>query len=247
MNKVLAVSPAKSYVFICFWVYPSHTEIQQIWSYIDIEITCLKEILVTKKIIRIHRVQDIVIIWCVAARKLCFVVDSHVKICLVHCPIEWSSNTFMPSTPFWYRFDNIYEVLSIILIELAIVYQPSRHEELCPFPILIEKYRVLQLHWCEKFQSSWRSFHVFPYQNLICYISIWWKEHTYNKLIELFWLIIFINVRKNCHFWSCSISHSFVGICDMYLENSLLNFYFGFDIEKTLPVYIPSHLVISFI
>ena len=31
------------------------------------------------------------------------------------------------------------------------------------------------------------------------------------------------------------------------LENSLLNFYFGFDIEKAIPVYIPTHLIISFI
>ena len=38
-------------------------------------------------------------------------------------------------------------------------------------------------------------------------------------------------LEKNCHFWSCSISHSFVRICDIYLENSLF-FYFGFDIEK---------------
>ena len=26
-----------------------------------------------------------------------------------------------------------------------------------------------------------------------------------------------------------------------------INFYFGFDSEKTIPVYIPTHLVISFI
>ena len=41
--------------------------------------------------------------------------------------------------------------------------------------------------------------------------------------------------------------HSFVGKCDICLENSLLNFYFGFDIEKTLPFHIPTLLVISFI
>ena len=50
------------------------------------------------------------------------------------------------------------------------------HQELCPFPILIENGRVHQLLWCEKSQSSWRYFHVFPYQNLICFFSIWWKE-----------------------------------------------------------------------
>ena len=56
-----------------------------------------------------------------------------------------------------------------------------------------------------------------------------------------------INLRQNCHFWCCSISNSFVGIYNIYLENSVLNFYFGSDIEKTIPVYIPTHLVISFI
>ena len=134
----------------------------------------------------------------------------------------------------------------------AITLQPSRNKESCPFPILIEKYRVLQLFWCEKSQSSWMSFHVFPYQILICYFSIWWKEQhqqliTCYKLIELFLVDSLINLRKNCHFWCCSISHSFVGICYIYLENSVLNFYFGFDIEKTIPVYIPAYLVISFI
>ena len=66
--------------FGMFLIYSSYTEIQQIWSYIDIEITCLKGLLVNKKIIRTDRVQDIVSIWYVAARKLCFVVDSQVKI-----------------------------------------------------------------------------------------------------------------------------------------------------------------------
>ena len=37
-------------------------------------------------------------------------------------------------------------------------------------------------------------------------------------------------------------------ICCIYLENScVLNFDFGFNIEKTIHVYIPTHLVISFI
>ena len=34
---------------------------------------------------------------------------------------------------------------------------------------------------------------------------------------------------------------------NIYLENSLVNLYFGFDIEKTIPVYIPTLLVMSFI
>ena len=73
---------------------------------------------------------------------------------------------------------------------------------------------------------------------------------TYNILqangVVFGWFFL-INLRKKCHFWCCSISNSFVGICCIYLENSVLNFYFGFDIEKTIPVYIPTHLVISFI
>ena len=87
----------------------------------------------------------------------------------------------------------------------------------------------------------------------ICFFSIWWKEEhqqliTYHKLIELFLVYFFLNFRNSCHFWSCFISHSFVGICDIYLENSLSNFYFSFDIEKkTIPVYIPTLLVMSFI
>ena len=44
-----------------------------------------------------------------------------------------------------------------------------------------------------------------------------------------------INVRKNCYFWSCSISHSFVGKCDIYLENCLLNFYLVLTSKKRHP------------
>ena len=65
--------------FGIFLVYPSYTEVQQIWSYIDILITCLKELLVTLEIIRTQRMQDIVSVWYVAARKICGVVDSKVK------------------------------------------------------------------------------------------------------------------------------------------------------------------------
>ena len=180
---------------VCFWVYLSYTAIQQIWSYIDSEITCLKELLVIKKIIT-HRVQDIVSIWYVEAGKLCLVVDSQVKIwsctvtykncyltllCLQH---HFGTNlTIFGKFKYYFDFD-----------KLVITLQHSRNEELCPYPILIEKYRIFQPLWCEKSQSSWRYFHVFPYQNLICLFSIWWKEEhqqviTYHKLIELFWLI----------------------------------------------------------
>ena len=39
-------------------------------------------------------------------------------------------------------------------------------------------------------------------------------------------------IEKNGHFRSCSILYPFVGICDIYLEKNLSNFYLGFDIEK---------------
>ena len=85
-------------------------------------------------------------------------------------------------------------------------------------------------------------FHVFLYQNLICYFSIWWKEEhqqliSYYKLIELLYVDFLTNVRKNCHVWSCSIPHTFFGICGIYLDNSLLTFYFGCDIKKKLKWY----------
>ena len=77
-----------------------YTEIQQIWSYIDIEITCLKELLVTQKIIRTRRMQDTVNIWCVAARKLCLIVDSQVMI--------WSCTlSYKNSHHFFYAFNTI--------------------------------------------------------------------------------------------------------------------------------------------
>ena len=81
-------------------------------------------------------------------------------------------------------------------------------------------------------------------------LRIKWSSPYY--ISQSNWVVLvdfLINVRPNCHFWSCSISHSFVGICDiyMYLENSLLNFYFGFDFEQTIPVYIPTPLVMSLI
>ena len=76
--------------------------------------------------------------------------------------------------------------------KLAISLKPSRNEELCPFPILIEKHLLLQLLLCDKPQSSLRYFHVLRtvYQNLICFFSIWWKEDhqqliAHHKLTEL--------------------------------------------------------------
>ena len=40
------------------------------------------------------------------------------------------------------------------------------------FPIIIDKYSVPQLLWCQKSHSNWRLFMYFPYQNLIWSLSI---------------------------------------------------------------------------
>ena len=121
VHKVLAVFIGHKLCFLyVFLVYPSYTEIQQIWSYIDIEITCLKELLVTQKIIRTHRVQYTVNIWCVAARKLCLIVDSQVMI--------WSCTLFYKNShqhfyglitilvPFWQYLRSL--SMNMILITL---------------------------------------------------------------------------------------------------------------------------------
>ena len=97
--------------------------------------------------IRTHIVQDIVNIWCVAARKLFIVVDNQVKIW--SCTLSYKKCHLTPLclqnhfgtiltifAKFKYYFD---------FDELEITLEPSRNEELCPFPILIEKYRVHQL------------------------------------------------------------------------------------------------------
>ena len=152
---------------VCFWVYPSYTEIQQIWSYIDIEITYLKELLVAYKISRTHRVNAFVSIWYMAAPKLCLVVDSQVKIW--SCTLSYK-NCHLTLLCLQHHFGTILTIFAKFKYyfdfdKLEITLQPSRNEELSPFPILIEKYCVLQLLWCEKFQSDSRYFHVFPYQN----------------------------------------------------------------------------------
>ena len=177
--------------------------------------------------------QDIVSIWYVVARKLCLVVDSQVKI--------WSftlsyKNCYLTLLCLQHNFVTILTIFAkfkykIDLNKLAITLQPSKNEELCPFPILIEKHRVLQLLLCEKSQSSCRYFHVFPYQNLICYFSIWWKEQhqqliTYYKLIELFLANFLINVTKNCHFWSDSNSFFFLNM--WHVSRTAIKFIFWF-------------------
>ena len=67
---------------------------------------------------------------------------------------------------------------------------------------------------------------------------------TYN-ISQANWVLfgwLFEKCWKNCHFLSFSTSYSFVRICVIYLENSLLMFYFGFYTEKTIPIYISSYL-----
>ena len=88
-------------ILLLFWVYPSYSEVQQIWSYIDIEITCtcLKELFVILEIIRTHIVQDSVSIWYVGARKLCVVVDSQVKI--------WTTLSYKIGIYHFYAFHTI--------------------------------------------------------------------------------------------------------------------------------------------
>ena len=68
---------------------------------------------------------------------------------------ELSFNTLCPQ----HHFDTILIIFAKFKYyfnfdELAITLQPSRNEELCLLPILIEKNRVHQLLWCEKPQSS---------------------------------------------------------------------------------------------
>ena len=146
-----------------------YSEIKTIWSYNDIEITCLKELISTLEIIRTHRVHDIVSMWYMADRKLCFVVHRPVKIwsCTLYCKhcnftiLCLSPNVGTILTRFaksWYYFD--------------VVIRKQHLKNRVIFPIIIEKYLVPQLLWWEKSHSSWRLFMLFPYQNLFWSISI---------------------------------------------------------------------------
>ena len=58
---------------------------------------------------------------------------------------ELSSNNFIPSI----QFGTILTIFTKFKY-----YFDFDQQELCPFPILIEKGRVHQLLWCEKSQSS---------------------------------------------------------------------------------------------
>ena len=198
--------------------------------------------------------QNIVSIWCVAARKLCLVVDSYVKVwsCTLsykncHLTLLCLQNnlgtilTIFAKFKYYFDFD-----------QFAITSQPFKKWRIMSLSHFHRKALRTSASLTWEIAKQLNVFSCFSFQNLICYFSIWWKEEyqqliTYNKLIELFLVDFLINVRKNCNVWSSSIFYSFVRICDIYLENSLLNFYLDFDVEKTTPVYIPTHLVIFFI
>ena len=83
-------------------------------------------------------------------------------------------------------------------------------------------------------------FSVPKFDLLLFYLMEKSTSATYN-ISQTNWVVFgscLINVREKCHFSDCSFSHSFVGICDIYPENNLLNVYFGFDIGKPIPVFL---------
>ena len=91
-------------------------------------------------------VQDIVRIWCVAARTLCLVVDSQVKIW--SCTLSYK-NYHLTHYCLQHHFGTILTIFANFknyfgFDKLAIALQSLRNEELCPVPILIEKYSILQ-------------------------------------------------------------------------------------------------------
>ena len=121
--------------------------------------------------------QDIVSIWCMAAWKLCLVVDSQVKIWA--CTLSYK-NCHLTLVCLQHHFGTILTIFAKLkyccdFYKLAITLQPSKWRIMSlSYPHL--KYCVLQVLWCERSHSSWMSCHVFPYQYLICYYSIWFKE-----------------------------------------------------------------------
>ena len=158
---------------VCFWVYPSYTEIQPIWSCIDIEINCLKELLVTWKMIRTHRVQDIVSIWYVAARKLCLVVDSHVK--KRSCTLSYK-NCHVTLLCLQHHFGTILTIFAKFKYYF---------DKLAINTSTFQKWRIMSLSHphCKVSRTSaslvWeiskqlKVFSFFSYQNLSCFFSIW--------------------------------------------------------------------------
>ena len=137
--------------------------------------------------------QDIVSIWCVVARKLCLVVDSQVKIWC--CTLSYK-NCHLTLLCLQHNFETILTIFAKFKYffdfdKLAITLQPSRNEEFCPFPILIEKYRVLQLLWREKSQSSWMSLHVFlPIFELLLFYLMERRSSATPNILEGNWVVL---------------------------------------------------------
>ena len=79
----------------------------------------------------------------------------------------------------------------------AISLQPSRNDEVCHFPILIEKYRFFLV----RNHKAVEGLSFFPYKNLICYFPIWWNEVNQclitDQKLDCFGWFFFINVTKS--------------------------------------------------
>ena len=143
----------------------------------------------------------IVSIWYVTALKCCVVVDSQVKIWSCMLSFKNSSNTFMPSTSFWYHLTIFAKFkYDFDFDKLAKTLEPSRNDELCHFPsILIEKFNLLQLLWCEKSQSSLRVFFIFfvlKFDLLLIYLTERNVSATYNKS-QTNW-VVFVDFVLKC-------------------------------------------------
>ena len=88
--------------------------------------------------------QDNVSIWYVAARTLYLVVDGQVKILSPTLPYK---NCHLTLLCLQHHFGTVLTMFAMVKYyfdfdKLAITRRPSMNEELCPVPILIEKYRV---------------------------------------------------------------------------------------------------------
>ena len=156
--------------------------------------------------------QDSVSVRYVAARKLCVIVDR--KINNWSCTLSYKkchltllclprhfviTLTIFEKLKYYFDFD-----------KSAITLQPSRNEELCHFPILIEKYRVLQLLSVRNLKSLkvFSCFFSIPkIYSLLFYMMERCAPATYN-ISQANWVVFdwFFDIcYKNCLFWSCSM------------------------------------------
>ena len=121
-TKFKLCSSAISYVFGMFWGIPliywniADLVLHWHWNYLPERASCDSEIK------RTHRVQDTVNIWCVAARKLCLFVDSHVMIWSCTYTLSYKNshqhfyafNTIL--VPFWQYLRSLSMNLILILV-----------------------------------------------------------------------------------------------------------------------------------